>query len=279
MTDSRATSLARVRTFLFVPGNRPERFEKAWASKADIVILDLEDSVAADAKDAARDAVAAWLAPHRPIMVRINPPGSLWFEKDLALCARESVAAIAVPRAEPGCDLERAGACKPVLAIVETAVGVMMLAAIAATPGVARLGLGGIDLALDLGMSPDAVLDPVLLQMVIASRAAGIAAPVAPVTTAIRDSARLREVTARQRAMGFTAKLCIHPAQIDAVKAGLAPTAQEIVYARQVIAAAEQSKGSATVLDGQMIDRPIIDHARRIIDDAEGRFARGIWKV
>jgi citrate lyase subunit beta/citryl-CoA lyase len=128
-------------------------------------------------------------------------------------------------------------------------------------------------------MSPDAVLDPVLLQMVIASRAAGIAAPVAPVTTAIRDSARLREVTARQRAMGFTAKLCIHPAQIDAVKAGLAPTAQEIVYARQVIAAAEQSKGSATVLDGQMIDRPIIDHARRIIDDAEGRFARGIWKV
>lgn len=260
-----ALAVTNARTFLFVPGNRPDRFDKAFASGADTVILDLEDSVAAADKDRARAAVAAWLNPIRPVAVRVNSTDSPWFEEDFAICSRAGVAAVVLPRAEAGASLERVAQQSPVLALIETAVGIRGLMAIAATPGVVRLGIGVIDLLLDLGMTAAEALDPVLLQMVIASRVAECAPPVAGVTADFRDFELIAKETARTRVLGFPAKLCIHPSQLEPVKQGLGPSSAEIAHARKVVNAAAASGGSAIALDGRMIDRPVIDHARRIL--------------
>jgi citrate lyase subunit beta / citryl-CoA lyase len=260
-----AVAVATARTLLYVPGNRRERFDKALASGADLVIVDFEDSVAAADKDSARTTVAAWLDPSHPVVVRVNSSDSPWYEKDLAVCRLPGVAAIAVPRAAPGEPLARAANVLPVVALIETAVGVQGLTEIAATPNVVRLGIGAIDLTLDLGMTATDALDPILLQMVIASRAAGCAPPVAGVTPEFRDLQLIEKETRRARALGFSAKLCIHPAQLAPVKRGLGPSAAEIAHAHRVVGAATASGGSAVALDGRMVDHPVIEHARRVL--------------
>ncbi len=141
------------RTFLFVPGNRPERFDKAVASGADMVIVDLEDPVPESEKILARAAVADWLCPDRQVVLRINGAGTSWFEGDLALAEHPAVAAVVFPKAEPGSALSRVARMSPVLALIEIAAGALKVAAIAATPGVRRLAIGTIDLALDVALS------------------------------------------------------------------------------------------------------------------------------
>lgn len=136
--------------------------------------------------------VVAWLDRARagPVLVRVNGPDRPQFDADLAVCDHPSVVGIVVPRAIPCAGLARAAALRPVLALVETAKTVRLLDAIAATPGVARLGIGLIDLALDLGIADAELLAPVVFDLVVASAVAGIASPVAPVTTTISDRAR-----------------------------------------------------------------------------------------
>lgn len=270
------------RSYLFVPGDRPERFDKALAGEADAVVLDLEDAVAAPAKDTARAAVAALLASATlaprdaaRLVVRINDEATPWFDADLALLAAGRVPAVLLPKAERVATIERVRAACPgiaVLPLVESARGVLAAPALAAAEGVQRLVFGTIDYALDMdlqgALAPTLGLDTPAALLALASRAAGLWPPVAGVTVAIDDPAPLRADMERARALGFGAKLCIHPRQIAPLHALLAPGDDEIAWARRVLAAAEAAGGAAVQLDGRMIDRPVIERARRVVQAA-----------
>ncbi|MBW6493529.1 MAG: CoA ester lyase [Burkholderiaceae bacterium] len=274
------------RSYLFVPGDRPERFGKALASGADAVIVDLEDAVAPDAKDKARDALANWLSAEHPVVVRINAAGTKWFGDDLALCAHPGVAAVMLPKAERTDELEHvARACTvpggrgngrsaPVvlLPLIESALGFAHALALAQVAQVERLGFGTIDFQLDLGMDGG---DEELLwfrsQLVLASRLAQKLAPIDGVTPAIDDVAAISQDVARARRIGLGAKLCIHPRQVPVVNRGFAPSAEQLAWAQRTVAAALGSDGAAVAVDGAMVDRPVLLRAQAILREAEER--------
>jgi len=258
------------RSYLFVPGNRPERFARAAASGAGAVIVDLEDAVPPADKDAARMQVAEALDPSMPVVVRINAEDTPWFEDDLALCRHAGVAAIMLPKAESVQNLQRVAQLGlPVLPLIETAAGMAAVDALARVKGVARLAFGSIDFQFDLGIEGD---DEELLYfrsiLVVASRVAGLAAPIDGVTVALDDETQLRADTLRARRFGFGAKLCIHPRQVAPVNAGFRSTDAELAWAMRVLAAAREANGAAVAVDGKMVDRPVILRAQRIVDDA-----------
>ena len=259
-------------TYLFVPGDRPERFAKALSAGADAVIIDLEDAVSPANKPAARAACAAfWPGYHAevPLFLRINDALSAFFMEDLALVKSARIAGVVLPKAESAEQIARLTAAMPgdaqVIALIETARGIVNLAGIAAAPGVQRLAFGTLDYAVDLDLSGDerGLLYP-SCQIAIASRVAGIGSPVAGVTTALDDEAQLLADFAFARACGFGAKLCIHPRQLAPLKRALAPTATEIDWARRVLAAAA-SGAAAVQVDGKMVDRPVMLKAQDIL--------------
>lgn len=240
---------------LFVPANRPERFAKAAVSGADAVILDLEDAVAAEAKDAARDALDIGFTD-LPVLVRINAFGTPWHEADLAAVRALKPAAVILPKAEvAGLDLGL-----PVIALIETARGMAEARQIA--PRVARLAFGSIDYCAELGCAHlREVLLPARSELVLASRLAGIAAPIDGVTTALDDMAVTAGDAAHARDLGMTGKLCIHPRQIGAVLGAFRPSAAELDWARRVLASGD---GAAQV-DGAMVDEPVRIRARSLL--------------
>lgn len=261
------------RTYLFVPGDRPERFDKALASGADAVVLDLEDAVAPADKLRARDAVETRLrnvsaADRKRFVVRINDEASAEFEADLAMLARTHAVQVMLPKAERSATVATVRAACPgidVLALIETARGVLNAEALASAGGVQRLVFGTIDYALDLGLSGDPIgLDPAANRLALASRVAGIAAPVAGVTPDIGDAAPLLADLQRARAHGFTAKLCIHPQQVAPVHEALRPSAAEIDWAQRVIAASQGAAGALQV-DGRMVDKPVLQRAHALL--------------
>ncbi len=262
-------------SYLFVPGSRPERFDKAMAAGADAVIIDLEDAVSPVDKDSARASVAAWLSADKPICLRINTPDTDWFAADLALCAHPGVVAVMLPKAAQVADIDRlrkAGA-RRVLPLIESAQGFANLSALAGAEGVERLAFGSIDFAVDLGIEgDDRELDYFRSQLVLASRLAGIAAPIDGVTTAIDDKLVLESETLRGKRFGFGGKLCIHPAQLSVIHASYLPQAAEVDWAERVMVAAAASQGAAVAVDGKMVDRPVILKAERILARA-GRTA------
>lgn len=262
------------RSYLFVPGDRPERFDKALGAGADAIIVDLEDAVAPAAKAIAREALAGWL--DRPgagaVVVRINAPQTEWFADDLRACAHPLVRALVVPKAEQRDPLAQVAAQAPgrgVLALIESAAGFDAVRTLATTTGVVRLVFGSIDFQADLGIEGD---DDALLyfrsQLVLASRLAGLDAPVDGVTTALGDDEAIARDTERARRLGFGAKLCIHPKQVAAVNRGFLPSDAEIGWARRVLAAAEASGGAAVAVDGKMVDAPVLLRARRLLERA-----------
>ena len=269
------------RSLLFVPGSRPERFDKALAAGASAVIIDLEDAVAPADKPAARAALQAWLlAPargDRAVVVRINSADTPWFDDDLALCGLPGVAAVMVPKAERAAVLARvvAAGARALLPLVESAAGLGALAALAAAPGVWRLAFGSIDLQVDLGMK-DATEDELLpfrLQLLLASRLAGIGAPIDGVSTTIDDEPRLVQDVQRARRLGFGGKLCIHPRQVAVVNRHLAPSDDERAWAQRVLAAAAAAGGAggaAIAVDGKMVDKPVLLRAEAILREAAG---------
>lgn len=260
------------RSYLFVPADRPGRVDKALQSGADAVIVDLEDAVAPSDKPQARDGLAQWLATAATgaVVVRVNAAQTPWFADDLRLCAHPAVQAIVVPKAEDAALLGAVAAGAPgkaVLPLIETAAGFDAVRRLAGVPGVTRLLFGSIDFQADLGIEGD---DDALLHfrsgLVLASRLAGLAAPVDGVTTALDDDATIDRDTARARRLGFGAKLCIHPKQVAAVNRGFLPGAAELDWARRVLAAAEASGGAAVAVDGKMVDAPVLLRARRLIE-------------
>ena len=271
-----SSPLALARSFLFVPGHRPERFAKALASGADAVIIDLEDAVPLDAKLAARAALlAAWpdfdAAQRARLLVRVNPFGTPWHQADLsAVASLTGLGAVMLPKAESPEQIAHAVQTSglPVLPLIESAEGLGQMDCMARSPGVLRLVLGHIDLQADLGLScgPDeAELAPVRLALVVASRRAGLPSPVDGVTTATTNAEVLARDAQRSRRFGMGAKLCIHPAQVDGVHQALAPTEAECDWARRVLAAEVAAGGGAFSVDGKMVDPPVLLLARQIL--------------
>jgi citrate lyase subunit beta/citryl-CoA lyase len=266
---TRSSALAG-RSYLFVPADRPERIAKAFAAGADAVIADLEDAVASGLKAEARAALADSLSAQRPVLVRINGADTPWFEDDLAACAAPGVSGIVLPKAERGDDLDRVaarlGADMPVLALIETARGMANAEAIGAVPAVRRLLFGSIDFQVDLGIDGDGLeLLFFRSRLVLASRLAGLEAPVDGVTVRFDDPAATLADAQRARREGFGGKLCIHPKQVAAINAAFSSSADELVWAERVVAAAARSGGGAVALDGKMIDKPVLAKAQRIL--------------
>lgn len=244
------------------------------------MIIDLEDAVAPAARGAARAALcAAWpllASPERArLLVRINADGTPWHAEDVALVAdlvRQGLAGVVLSKAERVPALAALAAACPgaaLLPLIESAEGAAALDALARAPQVLRLVLGHLDLQLDLGMAcgPDeAELAPLRWALVLASRRAGLAAAVDGVSTATGDPALLAQDTARSRRFGFGAKLCIHPAQIAGVHAAFAPSAAECAWSERVLAAAEAAAGGVCVVDGRMVDAPVIALARQTLE-------------
>jgi citrate lyase subunit beta/citryl-CoA lyase len=257
------------RSWLFVPGDRADRFEKAAASGADIVVHDLEDAVEPDAKAVARDRVVRRLTDGGVGCVRINAHGTPFHDADVAaLAGVPGLSGVLVPKAEdPRVLVDLGSVLGPgtaVIALVETALGQHRVHELAAAPGVTRLAFGSIDFALDIG-ADDAAL-PLLLarsSLVLASRVAGLPAPVDGVTQELDDPAVVARDTAAAVGLGFGGKLCVHPRQVGPVNAGFRPSEADVRHAREVLAAAA---GSGSVrIGGQMVDRPVVERARQVL--------------
>lgn len=266
---------------LYVPGDRPDRFDKAVRSGADIVILDLEDAVASDRKAQARAAVERFLldlstgareADWAPIQLQPLPVQlqvRLGEVGDLAVAGSFDVG-LRVPKAH--LDIldrivgELGEARQRLHAIVEDAAGIAALEAIAAHPAVASVALGESDLRSDLGSSSPAMLEHLRIRLVLAVRAAGLDAPLMSVYPAIGDLAGLEEDCRAGAALGFGGRTAVHPKQIDVIRRAFAPSDAEHAWARSVLDALEAADGGVTTLtDGQMVDEAMRLRAQRII--------------
>jgi citrate lyase subunit beta/citryl-CoA lyase len=288
MTGPSATTneiqlVAAALTALFVPGDRPDRFDRAIASGADLVIIDLEDAVAPEAKaDALRAVKVALIPGHKPAtraLVRINAAGTETHDteiRSLLNIAEEpghGLRGLMLAKAEDPAVVARlatafsaaAGGPLALVLLVESALGVANSVELARIPGVTRLAVGAIDLALDLDAEADSpVLDYARAQIVVASRAAGIAAPLDSPSIAITDLHSVEQSARTGRGFGFSGKLCIHPAQLKPVRTAFTPTEEQITWARSVVSAGD----AAVQVAGQMIDKPVTERARRILHRA-----------
>lgn len=261
-------------TALYVPGDRPDLFDKAIASGADVVLLDLEDAVAPAAKARAREAVVAWLTrreargdiPGPAVQVRVNADEPIDLE---ALMALQTSVHVRLPKVESSeqvaAVVERLGPGTRVTALVETALGVERASELAGHPAVAELGLGEADLASDLRSAEPAVLDHARLRVLFAARGAGLPVPMLSVYPAVADLEGLRRDTERGRALGLRGRAAVHPRQLPVIREVFTPSEMQLIWAREVLAATP-SGGATTLRDGSMVDAAMVGRARDILD-------------
>lgn len=269
-----------VLTALYVPGDRPDRFDKAMSAGADVVILDLEDAVASARKDTARGSVSQWLRERpatvggRGIQVRVNPPGRNWFDADLAVVAAAAGRAeVRLPKVGSVADLdavaEAGGSGLGVHALIETALGVERAYEIASHPAVRTIGLGEADLASDLGVADDAGLAWARSRVVVAALAAGLPAPMMSVYADLSDETGLVESCRIGGSLGFVGRAAIHPRQLRPIVTAFRPSAGEIEHARSVLDALEMDPPDGTGVNllpnGQMVDAAMLGRARDIV--------------
>lgn len=274
-----ALSTAQAVTALFVPGDRPERFAKAKASGASIVIIDLEDAVPEPAK---ADALAATLealtpasdadGPRIRALVRVNPQGSPLYDTEMAALLSlaksrgHGLLGFLVPKAEDPDLMNRLADDMPVglalVPLVESAAGLVNALELARGRRVTRLAFGAIDFALDIDAAEDdGYVAYARSQLVVASRAADVAAPLDSPTTEVKDTLTMANSARLARGFGFGGKLCIHPGQVAIIAEAFVPTTAEINWAHDVIAA----EGRTTLVNGQMVDKPVTERAKRIL--------------
>lgn len=265
------------RSYLYVPGNRPEKLAKAALRGADALILDLEDAVPPEEKDGARRAVVEWLCgpavPGGPeIWVRVNS-GPLLADDVRPLVRIERLAGVYLPKVASRDDVMALGirlhdSALGIVPLIETAAAVLDAAAIASAPRIAHVALGEADLGAELGIdaSPDGrEWSSIRTQVVLASAAAGIDPPVGPVSTDFADLDALRASTHALRRMGFGGRAAIHPAQVAIINEVFTPSEDEVRAAKELIAALEAAGGATTGPDGRMIDEPVIKAARLVL--------------
>ncbi|MFB4262123.1 HpcH/HpaI aldolase/citrate lyase family protein [Nonomuraea sp. GTA35] len=260
-------------TWLYVPGDRPERFDKAVASGADVVIIDLEDAVAPVRKDAARQNAVAYLrarrgTPGAAVHVRVNDPATARGRDDLAAVG-ELADAVRLPKVESTAVLDALTGA-PAYALLESAAGIVAAREIAAHPRVAGVALGEQDLAAELAITDEQAMNHLRLQVVLAAAAAGLPPVPMSVYPDVKDEAGLVASCRAGRALGLFGRTAIHPRQIPAIRRAFRPTEEETARAAEIVAAAEQAEqagvGAVALPDGRFVDAPIVVRARRTVD-------------
>ncbi|MFL6843466.1 MAG: HpcH/HpaI aldolase/citrate lyase family protein [Allosphingosinicella sp.] len=279
----------RLRSLLFVPGDRPDRMEKALRAGADALILDLEDAVAPAAKPDARRHVAEFLNNHNEakIWVRINPLDGEEVEKDLAAVLASHPDGIVLPKAEGGASVtelarrltDRGNATAQILAIAtETPAAIFQLGSYGGAKRLAGLTWGAEDLPAAIGAATSREADgrftppyELARSLCLFGAAAAGVAPIETVYPAFRDLDGLAAYAGRARRDGFTGMMAIHPDQVPVINTAFTPSEAEVAHARAVVAAFEARPGAGAVsLDGRMIDRPHLVQAQRTLAAAQG---------
>jgi citrate lyase subunit beta/citryl-CoA lyase len=268
MTETSPAHSPAPTTFLFVPGDRPDRFDRAMSSGADAVVLDLEDGVAPAQRPEARRNVVSWLEAGHPAIVRISASDSPDHPLDVRAlqgAATELMLSKAETPAQAQSLTATMGTGVAVIALIETARGVLHASEIAAADGVTRLALGNIDLATELGVEADDryALLAARSALVLASSSAGLIGPVDGVTTSLRDAEVIEGDASHAASLGFRGKLCVHPNQVGAARAGFVPSTDHVQWATAVLAAT--SEGEARSVGGAMVDRPVEAKARDVL--------------
>jgi len=253
---------------LFVPGDRPDRFLKAARSGADAVIIDLEDAVAPENKATAREALKEAPFGEAPLFLRINGCRSEDYEFDVKAAQGLPWAGILLPKAEGAADLValRRHMDAPIIAMVESALGLANARPMAATEGVVRLAFGSMDFAADIGATtePQALL-AARSELVLASRLGGCPGPLDGVTADLKNPGLVEAEARHALTLGFGGKMAIHPRQVKAILAGFAPGDEEIAWARRILAAGGQ--GAERIGDA-FADAPVRRRAERILSRA-----------
>lgn len=263
------------RSLLFVPGHRPDRFEKALDSGADLVCIDLEDAVPLAEKADARAAVCGFLECCEPsllerLVIRVSAATSDEGRADLyALANARLPARLMLAKTENAAEIAEASSLlgKPVrwIALIESASGLLGMEAICRDSALDAVMFGGGDFAAQVGA--EFAWEPLLWarsQMVVI--AAAYRLPVIDVPFLdVRDAQGLENETRRVAALGFSAKAAIHPSQIEGVHRGFTPTSDALNQAQKIVRAFEQAQGGAVVVEGRMVDQPIVDSARKLI--------------
>jgi citrate lyase subunit beta/citryl-CoA lyase len=253
-------------SFLFVPGDRPDRFDKANRSGASVVIVDLEDAVATQDKSVARAAVTDWLTHGGRACVRINAAGTRHHDDDVAALAdMPGLVAVMLPKADAESTAEVVNRCPvPVVALIESAAGIATAPQIAAHSGVSRIAFGHLDYALDIGANPTrTAMLTARSALVLASRLAGLPGPIDGVTTVLDDPDTLAADLHHAQELGMTGKLLIHPAQVVVTNAAFRPDHDAVRWAEGVVAAGRA--GRAVSVNGEMVDAPVLARAHAIL--------------
>ena len=281
-----------LRSFLFVPGNRIDRIEKAFSSQADAVIIDLEDAVAPSQKDSVRKGVSIFLgkASRKNVFIRVNGVKTPFFGEDLESVTQASVRGIVIPKAD---DPEAFGDADRKLAKlelrrslpegqiriipqIESALGLSKSREIgASTRRMLALAFGAGDLTLDLGAKLTRTGEELFFarsHLVWASRLAGIYGVDAPFMIDVKDMEGLSAEARRSRQLGFRGKFCIHPSQVGPVNEIFSPTPEEVEWAKRIIEAYDSATGrgeGAIALEGEFVDPPVYQRARQILGFAK----------
>lgn len=271
-------------TWLYVPGDRPDRVTKALASDADAVIVDLEDAVAVSCKERARSATAELLstAPAKPVYVRVNGFGTPWSKPDvLAIGHKLGLAGIRLPKVTSTSELrvvdtwlEHTANDIALQCLIESALGVEASFEIASHPSVTDIGLGEADLRADIGVSTDNGLAWARSRIVIAARAASLPPPAQSVYTRIGDPEGLVRSCKVGRELGFFGRAAIHPEQLATIVQAYLPTGHELARAREVIDSAGDHAcrhlgGGFALPDGRFVDAAVVAGARRTVGIAD----------
>lgn len=279
--------MMRLRSLLFVPGDRPDRMEKALGAGADALILDLEDAVAPQNKAAARDEVAHFLSRHEEqrIFVRVNPLDSEENVKDLDAVLPSHPDGIVLPKSESGTSVaelakrlsERGNATAQILAIgTETPAAIFGLGTYGGARRLIGLTWGAEDLPAAIGAATSREEDgsftapyEIARALCLFGAAAAGVMPIETVYPAFRDLEGLADYAARARRDGFLGMMAIHPAQVPVINGAFTPSEAELAHARAVVAAFDATPGAGALsLEGKMIDRPHLVQARRILSQA-----------
>lgn len=272
-------------SFLYVPASKPKLFEKALASQATALILDLEDSVPHAAKSSARDGLHDFLRStpplRKPVWVRINAFSRSQenAEHDLEMLGSVDIAGIVLPKVELA-SIRSVGAYAPdlpVIGLVETAQGLLQASSIAEERQLVGFGIGRADLLSELRVAPQAVsaFEQLALQIVIASAAGGLAAPIAPAHLALDQSeaseSHARETSQRFYDLGFRSQTAIHPRHCELINSVFGPNEADYLQAKSLLAELENSDGTFVTTDGQFVDEAVARRYRDVVRRYEGR--------
>ena len=276
VTNHKINIISQNKTWLFVPATRIDRVAKAFASDADAVILDLEDAVAPEDKADARKALQQYhdSVDYQSIWVRINKAGSEEFFKDIVLCQKmPNLAGVLLAKAEQVADIESVHQLinLPVIALIESAVGLYQVDNMAKAVGLAAFSYGFLDLCNDLHVqvgtpAADIVANQIRYQLVLTSKVHELAAPIDTVYPDFNDEIGLSARVSLWSQMGMSGMLCIHPKQVAVVQHALKPTESELSFAKRVVEEYERSGQAVFEIDGQMVDAPVIERSLQLLD-------------